>query len=145
MAQRIKGQEITVSFTSPGGVEDQAFAAVQTLEVELQLEILTEGYLGETSDRRDDIFKGARGRAELHMEGSAALRFVQRVKDRAQRRAAASGQFNLLATLNFPNGETPRVLLEDLFWGGVPLNIGGRNEFVKLTLEFECSEGRFLF
>lgn len=141
--QRIKGQEVQVIYTSPAGTEVGLDGTV-SFEIEFQMDILSQGYLGEVAERKDDIFKGCRGRAEFHIRKQSALQFIQRVKDRAQRRTPASAQFNVTAVLNFPNGERPRVLLEDVAWGSMPLNIGGRAEYVSFTTEFECSDGRFL-
>lgn len=142
--QRIKGQETVLVFVSDAGTEE-GLGDVVSAEFEFQLDILTTRLLGETSDRKDDIFRGVRGRCEVQLENSQALAFVQRVKDRAQRRTAASGRFQMMTSLEFPNGERPRVLFPDIFWGSLPFNIGGGDEYVTLTLEFEGSDGRFLF
>jgi hypothetical protein len=144
MAQRIKGQEVRIIFTSPVGVET-SLTDITSFEVEPQLEILSEGYLGETTERKDDIFKGVRGRAELHLESQEYFQFVQRVLDRSQRRTAADGKFNVVATLSFPNGQRPRVLLDDVFFGPPPVNVSSREDYVSATVEFECSFVRFLF
>lgn len=144
MAQRVKGQEVRIIFTSPAG-QETSLSDITSFEVEPQLEILSEGYLGETTERKDDIFKGARGRAEIHLESQDYFRFVQRVIDRSQRRAPSDGRFNVLATLSFPNGERPRVLLEDVFFGPPPMNVSSREDYVSATVEFECSNVRYLF
>lgn len=144
MPQRIKGQETRVTFTGPNGLEE-GLSDVQDLEVELQMEVLTEGYLGETTNRRDDIFNGATGRVNIHLETSEYFRFAERVKNRAQRRDAASGRFDILTSLSFPNGERVRVLFEDAFFGALPLRVGGRGEYVQATINWETSDGRFLF
>ena len=49
MAQRIKGQEVTLSFVTPDG-SATGLEDVSSLEAELQLEVLREGYwLGEST------------------------------------------------------------------------------------------------
>ena len=144
MAQRIKGQEVRVVFTSPAGTET-SLTDITSFEVEPQMEILSEGYLGETTERKDDIFKGVHGRMELHLESQDYFRFVQRIIDRSQRRSPADGRFNVIATLSFPNGQRPRVLLEDVYFGAPPISVGGREEYVSATVEFECSSVRYLF
>lgn len=146
MAQRIKGQEVRVTVTSPIGTEESIGAGgVSSFELEFKTEILSEGYLGETTERKDDIFRGVSGRMEIHLERQAYLRFIQRVTDRSQRRTAADARFNVLVSLQFPNGERPRVLLDDVFFGPLPVNVGARDEYVSATVEFECAQGRFLF
>lgn len=144
MPQRLKGQEVKITFNGPEGLEE-GLTDVQNFEAEFQEEILTEGYLGETTNRRDDIFNGVSGSAELHVEQAAYFRFVQRVKDRSQRRTPATGVFNILARLSFPNGETVRALFEDVFFGPLPIRVGGRGEYVQVRITWESSDGRFLF
>lgn len=144
MAQRIKGQEVRVTFVGPNGTET-ALSDVQSFELEMQLEVLSEGYLGETTERKDDIFRGVHGRMEIHIEAQEYLRFMDSVVQRSQRRTAADAQFNVIATLNFPNGTSPRVLLEDVFFASMPTNVGARDEYVQGTIEFECSGYRTLF
>lgn len=146
MSQRIKGQEVRVTMVAPTGtVEAIGSGGVSSFELEFKTEILSEGYLGETTERKDDIFKGVSGRMEIHLDRQSYFRFVQAVTDRSQRRSAAEARFNVLTSLTFPNGERPRVLLEDIFFGPLPVNVGGRDEYVAATIEFECSQGRFLF
>lgn len=146
MSQRIKGQEVRVTMVAPTGtVEAIGSGGVSSFELEFKTEILSEGYLGETTERKDDIFKGVSGRMEIHLDRQSYFRFVQAVLDRSQRRSAAEARFNVLTSLTFPNGERPRVLLEDIFFGPLPVNVGGRDEYVTATVEFECAQGRFLF
>ena len=144
MSQRLKGQEVTITFNGPDGLEE-GLTNVQNFEAEFQEEILTEAYLGETTNQRDDIFNGVSGSAELHIQSSAYFRFVDRVKARSQRRTPASGVFNILARMAFPNGETVRMLFEDVFFGPLPVRVSGRGEYVQVRITFETNDGRFLF
>lgn len=145
MSQRIKGQEVRVTMISPAGTEESiGSGGVSSFELEFKTEILSEGYLGETTERKDDIFRGVGGRMEFHLDRQSYFQFVQRVTDRSQRRTPADARFNVLASLTFPNGQRPRILLEDVFFGPLPINVGGRDEYVSATVEFECAQGRFL-
>lgn len=144
MSQRVKGQEVRVTFTGPTGTET-GLSDIKSFEFELQLEILSEGYLGETTERKDDIFKGVKGRMVLHIEQQEYFRFTQRVKERSQRRTSANARFDATCSVALPNGQRPRVLLEDLFFGPLPMNVGGRDEYVEATIEFECSDLRYFF
>lgn len=144
MSQRVKGQEVRVTFTSPAGTET-ALSAVQSFEFEVQTEILSEGYLGETTERKDDIFKGTRGRMTIHIENQDYFRFVERVKNRSQRRTPSDARFSAVCAFQLPNGQRPRALLEDLFFGPLPVNVGGRDEYVEATIEFECADVRFFY
>ena len=85
MGQRIKGQEVQVLLIA-GGVPVETLTAVKSFEVAFQIDTLTEGYLGETTDRRDAIFKGISGKMELHMEDQTILILARAIIDKARRR-----------------------------------------------------------
>lgn len=136
--QRLKGQEVTLSITDPDG-GDEPLGDVKSFEAELDIEILQEGYLGETSDRYDDIFHGVSGSVELHIETVRLLRFSELVEARSKRRAPASGKFNAQATFAFPNGESARISFEDIFFGPIPIRSSGRSDYVTVTVSWKCS------
>ena len=141
MAQRLKGQEVTLSFQGPTGRED-GLEVVKDFEADLQLEILREGYLGETADRRDDLYKGVTGRATLHLESGAYFRFTQRVQDRAERRSPAAGKFHATASFQFPNGDRARLTFEDIFFDALPIRAPSRADYVEVTIAWECERMR---
>ena len=143
MAQRVKGMEVELQITSPNGREE-ALGDVVSATVEFQFDILTQGLLNETADRRDDIFRGVRLEMEVQLERGDFTAVIQRIKDRAQRRTPASDVFSALMTLVMPNGDRPRISLENLFFGSIPIAVGGRDEYVTARFEAETSEGRFL-
>jgi hypothetical protein len=122
--------------------DEPGLADVQSFEAELMLEILEEGYLGETANRFDDIFNGVSGNAELHIETSDYFRFTQRVQDRAQRRTAASGKFVVKANFDFANGTRARLNFEDVFFEGLPVTVGARKDYVKVKVSWKCSNVR---
>jgi hypothetical protein len=138
MSQRIKGQEVEVMLIVDGVMKDTT-TAVRNFEVAPKLEIKEEGYLGEKSNRFDEIFNGVRGRFELHVENKDFLDIMMAVIDRAKRRTPGT-QINIKATLNFPNGDRPRVLISDAFFGEMPLNFGSRSDYGALTIEFASSD-----
>jgi hypothetical protein len=141
MAQRIKGQETKAVFTSPDGLEE-GMADCTSFESEIDMEILEEGYLGETANRFDSIYNGSGGNIEFHVESSSALAFIDKLKDRAQRRSAASGQFNVVSAMAFPNGTRARILYEDVHFGAVPIRIPSRKDYVTLRFEWKCTNYR---
>lgn len=141
MAQRIKGQETVISFTSPTG-DVQGLEDVLSFEAELDIEILQEGYLGETADRFDDIYHGTSGQVELHLENSKYFLFTEQVQDRAERRSPAGAVFNATSTFAFPNGQRARITFEDIFFGAMPLNAPSRKDYVKATVQWKCSQIR---
>jgi len=144
MADRIRGQEVIISVTGPQG-NVSAIDAVQSFEVEHQIDILSEGYLGEVAERKDEIFTGISGKMEVHIPAAEYLAFAQQVIDKAQRRIPGTTVFNITATLNFPDGRIARCVYRDVAFGSIPLNVGAREDYVTSTIEFACSAVRFLF
>jgi len=136
--QRIKGQEVEVLLVLKGQPLD-TITDVRSFEMAAQMELLREGYLGETTDRRDDVYRGVRGRMELHFENADVFRLMREVIDRARRREPGT-KVNVKATLNFPSGERPLVLIQDVFFGEIPMTFGGRTEYGTISLEFEAQD-----
>lgn len=143
MAQRIKGQEVSILVVRDSVLED-TIRAIQNFEVILDAEILEQGYLGRKSNDFDDIFKGIRGSMDLHLYDQAYLVFASAVKDR-QQRATPDVVFNISATLSFPNGQTPSILVKDAKFGPIPLTAPNRNEYVGTKLEFATEDADFIF
>lgn len=143
MAQRIKGQEVEAILVV-NGAPQLSTTDIKSFELTLQLEILSEGYLGETTDRKDSVFKGIAGSLELHVENQEFLRLFQAIVDKARRRTPGT-RINLKATLNFPNGDRPRVLIPDVEFGELPLNFGSRTDYGAITLSFEASSMQVLY
>jgi hypothetical protein len=135
MAQRIKGQEVELLL-----VEDNAplttINDIRSFEIAAQLEILREGYLGETTDRRDSVYRGLRGRMELHFENRDVLDLIRRLIDKARRRTPGT-RINAKATFVFPGGDRVRLIFKDLSFGEVPIAFGSRADYGTISLDFE--------
>jgi hypothetical protein len=136
---RIKGQETDTVIVVQGSplltVKD-----IRNFEITIRTEKLEEGYLGETSNRFDEILKGIDFRGEFHFENQDILTiFAQAVHDRAVRRNPAT-KINIRTTLNFPGGDRPRISLKDCFFGPIPMNIAERSQYVAVTVEGSCSD-----
>lgn len=138
IAQRIKGQETEVSVVRNGRV-DRAITAIQSFEMTVQLETLDEGYLGETTNRKDEIYKGVSGTIELHLETADVFALELQVVDRARRRTPGV-KINIKTTLRYPNGDRVRVLIPDIFIGSPSLRAGSRQDYLSKRLEFVASD-----
>lgn len=137
MQQRIKGQEITV-LCSVGGQLDQSITDVTSFNVSAKLETKTQGFLGEFNDRTDMIYTFSTFDMELHLHTQDYMRFLKRIMDKAQR-FTPDILFNITGVFQFPNGETPTLLLPDVAFGEVPFNVPARNDYVKSKLQGVCS------
>lgn len=142
MAQRIKGQEVEVILIVDGQPQS-TITDVRSCEVALQTEIQREGYLGETTDRRDSVFRGARGRMELHIENDDVFDLFSTIVNKARRRTPGT-RINVKATLQFPNGDRKLVIFPDAEFGELPLNFASRTDYGSVTLDFESSSVNFI-
>jgi hypothetical protein len=135
---RIKGQEVEIVIVS-GSTPLETITDIKSFEMTAQLEILREGYLGETTDRRDEIYKGVKGRMELNFENDDIIALMRQVVDRARRREPGL-KINIKATLVFGNGDRPRINIPNAFFGEIPMNFGSRSDYGSITLDFEAED-----
>jgi len=138
MAERIKGQEVSITFIEGGKVVHEV-NDVQSADVEFQMEILSEGFLGETTDRKDDVFRGVSGRVTIHLEDSESLSFFHRLIARS-RRHIDTFHVHMYMTLDFPSSGDPVLVLYDIRFGAIPLSMSDRASYTTVDLEFECSD-----
>lgn len=142
MSARLRGQEVEVLLVV-NGVTQTTITDVRSFEFEFQTEIQSEGYLGETTNRRDSIFNGVRGRMELHFENADVFNLAKSIVDKARRRTPGV-KINVKATLNFPNGDRPRVIIPDAEFGAIPFAFGSRTDYGTVGLDFEAAEANVI-
>lgn len=138
MSQRIKGQETSIIVTTNGVVED-TLTDIQNFGITIQTELIQQGYLGQTTDQFDEVFKGAKFDMEMHTHSQDYLSFQLAIINRA-RRVTPDTVFNIVTTLDFPNGDSPTVTLPDVKFGPLPNTVPGRAEYLKVKVEGACSE-----
>lgn len=142
MGTRLKGQETQVAFVSANGTEESV-ADVKSCDIEFKRDILSEGYLGQTTEQKDDIFKGVGGKVEFHIRKAASLDLIRRMNEKTKKRLPGE-QFDLVTTLTFPDGEKRRILIPDAKFGSIPISIGSRDDYVAVTFDFEADDGEIL-
>lgn len=142
MDQRVKGQEIQLFMTQNGQTLAQ-LDSIQDTEVTIKLRILEEGYVGETSQRYDDVFDGFAANLTAHMTTGAVYDIVQAIIDRARRRVPGT-VFNLKMSVQFPNGERKRVMISNLFFGEIPNAVPKRDQYASIKFTVAATSGRFL-
>lgn len=143
MSQRIKGQEVELLFIL-NSKPQQNITDIKDLEIVANLEILSEGYLGQTTEQKDSIFTGISGKCTLHYATQDILKFAASLIDKARRRTPGTA-VNVKATLNFPNGQRPRVMLPNCEFGEIPMNFGSRKDYGSIGLSFQASEVSFIY
>ena len=143
MAQRIKGTDVEISIVVDGVVQAN-ITAVRSFEVTFETDIMSEGYLGETTERKDTIFKGVSGKLELHLETQDILKLFGKIINSARVRTAGT-KINIKATLRFPNGQNPKLSLNNCEFGSLPLNFSSRSDYATTSLDFACPDYTLLF
>lgn len=142
MAQRVKGQEVEVIMLEDGAPQSSLNTA-QSMNFTFKTERLREGYLGETTDRYDTVFHGVEGKVKFHFDNPAPFKITTDIINKARRRTPGT-RFNLKASVSFPSGRRARVVFQDVEFGELPFNVGGRTEYVDFELDFGCSTAQVL-
>ncbi len=137
-AQRIKGQEVSILITNAGELED-TLTDIQNFNMELELETKSMGYLGEKTNRQDSIFNGVKFDFEIHVHTEDVWSFLQSLHDKAQR-ITPDVVFNITGVFTYPNGDQPEILLNDVSFGAVPVNVGSRGDYVKFKMQGTCED-----
>lgn len=137
-SQRIKGQEVQIIITRDGVLEE-TFTAIKNFQSTDEFEVKSVGYLGEKTNRKDEIFNGMKFSFDMHLSKKAFWTFKKAVKDRAQR-VSPDLQINISGIFSFPNGETLAETLPDVHFGPMDKNVSDRGEYVDVKIEGECSD-----
>ena len=106
-----------------------------------------EGYLGETTMRKDDIFNGISGSFTVHQESQEILLFQDFLKRRAQRKPDTpvnQSRVNATVRLTFPNGETPRVIIRDMKFDASPNAAPSRDAYVNTAFSYKAEDARVI-
>jgi len=135
---RLRGQEVEVRIVANGTLEN-SITAVATFEETFKLEKKEDGFLGETNNRYDHIFQGIEGKMEFHVNSNDWMLFQNVIKLQAQRKTPNT-QINLTRTDYYANGQTSIITYADCKFGPSPTSVAGRGEFVKVSLDFSCSD-----
>jgi hypothetical protein len=132
MSQRVKGQEVIVQIVADGILEDE-ITAISDFSDSTDLEIIAKGYLGEKTNRQDEILNGYSGSVSFDQQTQAFYNLKAKIEARAKREQPDL-QFNISKTLFFPNGQTPSVTFNDVKFGKIDEKVGGRNQYASVTI-----------
>jgi len=136
--QRLKGQEVEIRVISNGDIL-HVIKAVGSFNEQVMLEALQDGFLGEVVDRFDDILKGYGGDTEFQIHTAVWSKFQEDIVSRAQRKYP-NMQFNVGVTEFYSDGSTRALTYVDVQFGQQTLSIASRSDYVKVKIEFKCSE-----
>lgn len=149
--QRAKGEDVVISlFQLSNGNKSkiQDIVDIKNYEITFNLELLKEGYLGQSTDRLDDIYRGVTGSLEFHFSDAGALKLIQSAVARARRRAGSQQgplmSFSHQATLYLPDGTRAIISVPEMFFGPIPLTSGGREQFLGVKLDWAGEDAQFI-
>ncbi len=136
MAQRIKGQDVTLVMLQGGTPLGYMTSDIRNFEVTPKIEKLEEQYLGQYSKKYDEIFHGVDFKFDIHVESANSLKFMEFLRNRGQ--GAAGVQVSITAVLKFPNNVQSKLTLNNCFFEDVPFSFGGRSEYGQMTISGSC-------
>lgn len=137
---RCRGQEVSILLAQEN-TPLVAITALKDFTATFKFKILEEGYLGRLSISYDNIFEGASGTFTVHHEGVGVFAAIAFIRDQAQRKVNVStSRMNAKATFAFPNGDRPRLLIKDMKFGEIPINVPARDQYVNSTFPFNAED-----
>lgn len=137
---RIKGQEVQVRITR-NGVLDRTIVDIKSATVVGKFTKIFEKYLGRSSDDTDDIFDHVEGTLVVNPRSQDILNLAMAIKQRAQRNVSQDLlKINFVATLQFPNGQKPKIIVPDLKFGDIPVNFPGREQYVDVPFDWGADD-----
>lgn len=137
---RIKGQEVECTFLTNGQIMANSIA-IQSNNLKIMMEILTEGFLGETTNRKDFVFNGIGGEVSLQFSGPEVFNMINGFIDVARRRVASGTQTNVKHVYKFSSGRRGLVVLPDVSPGEITIDTSGRVDYVKVSFPYEVGSG----
>ncbi len=143
MALRLKGQEVSLNLVSATQSLEASVSDVKSNDIQFDMDIVSEGYLGQTTEQKDDIFKGVSGKFELHIRSADILAVIQRIIERSKRRLPGE-RFQIVVTFAFPEGGRRRVVIPDAKFGNIPISTSSRDDYTMVTFEFAADDARIL-
>lgn len=134
---RLLGQDVQIRISRNGILT--TLTAIKSFTFETRVRRLAEGYLGETTNRQDEIADEVGGSFTIHIESNDAFVFQKFLFDRAQARTADEDQVSLVFRTTFPSGEVTRITIPNPAFESVPVNVGGRDTYVDQTYTYGSS------
>ena len=139
MFDRITGQDITVRIIKDGVLQNE-ITTIKSINFVFEMERSEEDYIGETSMRYDSKFKGLACKMEVHSENSQALKLIEAIVLKAQRRAGGAVRIDIACSLLWPSGDKLSLMAKDVAFADMPFGFDGRKEFGKIELDGKSSE-----
>lgn len=137
ITQRIRGQETEVRVVKDGVLYD-TITKITKFNVELMLEIKSQGFLGQNTEEKDEIFNGVKFGFEAQLDSGQWFDMENAIIKRAQR-LTPDVQFTIVTTLYFSSGQTKIMVIPDAKFGAIPLDVPERKDYVTVKIDGEAS------
>jgi hypothetical protein len=125
-APRFIGQD-TELLISVDGKPLSNITAIASHEFTVKINMIEKGYVGELSDRLDEVFKGISGAFEAHDSDGSVLELVSTIMARAQRRIPPIPKVTVKTVIVFPeNGRRALITMPDAKFGDIPVGVSDR-------------------
>lgn len=135
---RLKGQEVNIQVVQDGVVQ-ASIDSISSFNDTMKADLKEDGFLGETTNRYDEVFNGHSGGMEVHLTSQDWMVLRAAIKAR-MRRQQPTLVFNFVRTDFYANGDTPITTYPDVKFGSMPMQIGSRGDFVKVSFEFATED-----
>lgn len=139
MGNRLKGQDTAIALVSALFGTEESFADVKSFDFQYDRETMSEGYLGQTTEQKDSIFKGVSGKIELHVRSAKVLDTIDRINEVTKGRLPGE-QFEIVSTIEFPEDGARRVVIPKVEFGTIPFTTPGRSEYTTISLEYVAED-----
>jgi hypothetical protein len=134
---RIMGKSLSVHVVRQG-VRIAEITAIKSFTFEPRQKIVTEGYLGEPTQRQDEIFDEIGGSFVVTPEGVDVLKLQEMISKRATRRVANDEVVNCTFRIQFPNASVARITVPDMKFDPIPLQFDGRDSYAQITFTWKA-------
>lgn len=129
---RIRGDEVQIVIVR-GGVLESTLTAIRSFEITDNYTLISQGYLGENTERKDFIFTGSAFNLEAHLSKRDWYAFKKALRAKARRETPAV-VFSISGIFTFPDGTQVAETLPNCSFGDQPQTIGSRSDYVTIRL-----------
>lgn len=138
---RLRGQDVTITIVANGVVQNE-LTDISSFNCTINLELLESAFLGETTSRYDEAYKGSHFDFEMQHHSQDNITFNQAIINRA-RRITPNTVINVTATMVFPNGDTPTWTWPNSFFGEIPVGTASQKDYMKSKYQGASGEPDF--
>lgn len=132
MPRKLKGSNTSVNVVSALTGLRYEFTDIKDCTVTFERDIQSEGYLGQTTEQKDDDFKGVSFKFTAHSRQARILELIHLINQIT--RGASVDSIQVVTTLRFPDG-VRRVIMTDCKFGNLEIGIGGKAEYVTFPID----------